>query len=205
VLFDEIEKAHPDVFNMLRQILEDGHLSDAKGRKVDFTNSIVIMTSNIGAEKLQKEATFGFGAISTKDINNLDELHLINKSKVQDELKKMMRPELLNRIDKVIVFRALTKNDALKILDLQLDDLRSRLVKKGLGLSVNKAAKEYLMENGYDAHNGARPMRRLLQETLEDAIAAGLLEDSYHKGDLVSVSAKKIKDKTELTYAAVTE
>jgi ATP-dependent Clp protease ATP-binding subunit ClpA len=174
-------------------------------RKVDFTNSIVIMTSNIGAEKLQKEATFGFGAISTKDINNLDELHLINKSKVQDELKKMMRPELLNRIDKVIVFRALTKNDALKILDLQLDDLRSRLVKKGLGLSVNKAAKEYLMENGYDAHNGARPMRRLLQETLEDAIAAGLLEDSYHKGDLVSVSAKKIKDKTELTYAAVTE
>jgi ATP-dependent Clp protease ATP-binding subunit ClpC len=205
VLFDEIEKAHPDVFNMLLQILEDGHLSDAKGRKVDFTNSIVIMTSNIGAEKLQKEATFGFGAISTKDINNLDELHLINKSKVQDELKKMMRPELLNRIDKVIVFRALTKNDALKILDLQLDDLRSRLVKKGLGLSVNKAAKEYLMENGYDAHNGARPMRRLLQETLEDAIAAGLLEDSYHKGDLVSVSAKKIKDKTELTYAAVTE
>ena len=96
----------------------------------------------------------------------------------------MMRPELLNRIDKIIVFRALTKKDALKILDLQLEDLRSRLVKKGIGLQVTKAAKQYLMEQGYDAHNGARPMRRLLQETLEDAIAAGLLDDSYHKGDV---------------------
>jgi ATP-dependent Clp protease ATP-binding subunit ClpC len=205
VLFDEIEKAHPDVFNMLLQILEDGHLSDAKGRKIDFTNTIVIMTSNIGAEKLQKEATFGFGAVSSLDINNLDDLHSSNKSKVQDELKKIMRPELLNRIDKVIVFRALTKKDALKILDLQLEDLRSRLVKKGLGLSVTKAAKEYLMEKGYDAHNGARPMRRLLQETLEDAIAAGLLDDSYHKGDLVTVTTKRQKDKTELAYASASE
>jgi ATP-dependent Clp protease ATP-binding subunit ClpC len=205
VLFDEIEKAHPDVFNMLLQILEDGHLSDAKGRKIDFTNTIVIMTSNIGAEKLQKEASFGFGATSNLDLDNLDELHASNKDKVQDELKKMMRPELLNRIDKTIVFRALTKKNALKILDLQLDELRGRLVKKGLGLSVSKAAKEHLLEEGYDAHNGARPMRRLLQETLEDAIAAGLLDDSYHKGDLVTVSAKKKKDRTELTYATATE
>jgi ATP-dependent Clp protease ATP-binding subunit ClpC len=201
VLFDEIEKAHPDVFNMMLQILEDGNLSDAKGRKIDFSNTIVIMTSNLGAEKLQKEASFGFSAISKLDIDNLDELHVANKSKVHDELKKMMRPELLNRIDKVIVFRALTKKDALKILDLQLDDLRSRLVKKGLGLEVSKAAKEYLLKEGYDAQNGARPMRRLLQETLEDAIAAGLLDDSYHKGDVVSVSAKK----SELTYAATAE
>jgi ATP-dependent Clp protease ATP-binding subunit ClpC len=206
VLFDEIEKAHPDVFNMLLQILEDGHLSDAKGRKIDFTNTIIIMTSNIGAEKLQKEATFGFGAISSSDMNNLDDLHNSNKSKVQDELKKMMRPELLNRIDKVIVFRALTKNDALKILDLQLEDLRERLVKKGIGLSVSRSAKEHLIEQGYDAHNGARPMRRLLQETLEDAIAAGLLEDNYHKGVVVTVNAKKNKKhETELTYASTTE
>src|SRR3989344_5080761 len=113
VLFDEIEKAHPDVFNMLLQIMEDGVLSDAKGRKIDFTNTIVIMTSNIGAEKLQKEGGFGFSADGA-DVNNLDDLHAANKSKVLDDLKKMMRPELLNRIDKVIVFRALTKNDALK-------------------------------------------------------------------------------------------
>jgi ATP-dependent Clp protease ATP-binding subunit ClpC len=206
VLFDEIEKAHPDVFNMLLQILEDGVLSDSKGRKIDFTNTIIIMTSNIGAEKLQKEASFGFSAIKSADFDNLDELHEANKSKVLEELKKMMRPELLNRIDKIIVFRALTKNDALKILDIQLDDLRSRLLKKGIGLQVSPKAKEYLMERGYDAHNGARPMRRLLQETLEDAIAAGLLEDNYHTGDVVTVNTKRGKEKeTELTYAAALE
>ncbi|MBX4190586.1 ATP-dependent Clp protease ATP-binding subunit [Candidatus Saccharibacteria bacterium] len=206
VLFDEIEKAHPDVFNMLLQILEDGVLSDSKGRKIDFTNTIVIMTSNIGAEKLQKEASFGFGAIKASDFDNLDGLHEANKDKVLDELKKMMRPELLNRIDKIIVFRALTKKDALKILDLQLEDLRSRLLKKGIGLQVSPKAKEHLMEQGYDAHNGARPMRRLLQETLEDAIAGGMLEDSYHKGDVVTVNAKKTKNhETELIYAAAVE
>lgn len=204
VLFDEIEKAHPDIFNMLLQILEDGTLSDAKGRKIDFTNTIVIMTSNIGAEKLQKEASFGFGAVDPGSLSNLDELHKSNRSKVQEDLKKMMRPELLNRIDKVIVFRALTKKDALKILDLQLDDLRERLVKKGIGLSVTKEAKDYLLEQGYDAHNGARPMRRLLQETLEDAIAGGLLEENYQKGDVVTVNTRtdsKTKRPT-LNYAA---
>jgi ATP-dependent Clp protease ATP-binding subunit ClpC len=207
VLFDEIEKAHPDVFNMLLQILEDGVLSDAKGRKIDFTNSIIIMTSNIGAEKLQKEASFGFGAVSSKELENLDRMHEADKGKVIDDLKKMMRPELLNRIDKVIVFRALSKKDALKILDLQIDDLRTRLVKRGIGLQVNKAAKQHLLEQGYDTHNGARPMRRLLQETLEDAIAAGLLEDNYHKGDIVNVGAKKpARSKTaELTYTAANE
>ena len=206
VLFDEIEKAHPDVFNVLLQILEDGVLSDAKGRKIDFTNTIVIMTSNIGAEKLQKEGGFGFSAAGA-DVNNLDDLHDANKSKVLDDLKKMMRPELLNRIDKVIVFRALTKNDALKILDLQLDDLRARLVKKGIGLEVTRAAKEYLLEQGYDAHNGARPMRRLLQETLEDSIAGGMLSEDYQKGDIVNVSAKRsVKSKEpELTYSAAAE
>ncbi|MEX0881262.1 MAG: ATP-dependent Clp protease ATP-binding subunit [Candidatus Saccharimonadales bacterium] len=207
VLFDEIEKAHPEVFNILLQILEDGVLSDAKGRKIDFTNTIIIMTSNIGAEKLQKEASFGFSAISAADLDNLDELHDANKTKVLDEIKKMMRPELLNRIDKTIVFRALTKKDALKILDLQLDDLRTRLVKKGIGLQVNKSAKDYLLEKGYDAHNGARPMRRLLQETLEDAIAAGLLEESFHKGDVVSVVVKKTQKRKEpeLAYSSKNE
>jgi ATP-dependent Clp protease ATP-binding subunit ClpC len=207
VLFDEIEKAHPDVFNMLLQILEDGVLSDAKGRKIDFTNTIIIMTSNLGAEKLQKEASFGFSATKQDQLDDLEELHQSNKDKVMEEIKKMMRPELLNRIDKVIVFHALTKKDALKILDLQLDDLRNRLVKRGIGLDVTKAAKEYLLEHGYDALNGARPMRRLLQETLEDAIAGGLLADSYHKGDVVSVSARKStrKNDSKLIYATAKE
>ncbi len=201
VLFDEIEKAHPDVFNMLLQILEDGALSDSKGRRVDFTNAVIIMTGNIGAEKLQKEASFGFSASSQTDMNDLDALHDANRSKVLDELKKTMRPELLNRVDKIVVFRALTKKDALKILDLQLDELRQRLVKKGVGLQVTQLAKEKLLEDGYDAHNGARPMRRLLQETLEDHIATGLLKDTYHKGDVVKVSARG----GELIYRSVRE
>lgn len=190
VLFDEIEKAHPEVFNMLLQILEDGVLTDAKGRKIDFTNTIVIMTSNIGAEKLQKEASFGFHATSGKDLKDLDTLHDANKGKVLDELKKMMRPELLNRIDKLVVFRALTKKDVLKILDLQIDELRQRMVRHGIGLDVSAKAKQFLLGNGYDALNGVRPMRRLIQDTIEDHIALELLENKFRKGDIVQVASK---------------
>ncbi|CAN5408758.1 AAA family ATPase [soil metagenome] len=190
VLFDEIEKAHPDVFNMLLQILEDGKLTDAKGRSIDFTNTIVIMTSNIGADKLQKEAGLGFTATVKKDFADLDNAHAQNKSKVLEELKRIMRPELLNRIDKMIVFRALTKKDALRIVDLQLDELRSRLVRHGIGLEVTKAAKQAMLEKGYDAKNGVRPMRRLIQDDIEDHIASGLLNEEYQKGDIIGVSEK---------------
>lgn len=201
VLFDEIEKAHPEVFNILLQILEDGNLTDAKGRKIDFTNTVVIMTGNVGAEKLQKEANFGFSSVTSDDLNDLEALHQSNKDKVMDELKKSMRPELMNRIDKVVVFRALTRKDALKILDLQLDELRNRLVKKGIGLEVTTLAKEKLLEDGYDAHNGARPMRRLIQETIEDQIATGLLSDTYQKGDVVRVTVRA----GELVYKTAAE
>ncbi len=191
VLFDEIEKAHPDVFNILLQILEDGQLTDAKGRKVDFSNTIIIMTSNVGADKLQKEAKLGFEATSGQDLGNLDALHEANKSKVLGELKKLMRPELINRIDKIVVFRALTKKDALHILDLQLDDLRNRLVKQGLILELTLKAKEWLVDKGYDSQYGVRPMRRLLQDELEDTLAGGLLEDNYQKGDRIQVKTNK--------------
>jgi ATP-dependent Clp protease ATP-binding subunit ClpC len=191
VLFDEIEKAHPDTFNMLLQILEDGVLSDAKGRKIDFTNTIIIMTSNIGADKLQKESSFGFHAIGSSDLKDLDALHDINKGKVLDDLKKMMRPEFLNRIDKTIVFRALTKKDIHRIIDLQLHELSLRLQKHGFGLQVSPAAKQYLLEHGYDAKNGVRPMRRLIQDEIEDHIATELLSERYHKGDIIAVSVKK--------------
>jgi ATP-dependent Clp protease ATP-binding subunit ClpC len=201
VLFDEIEKAHPEVFNMLLQILEDGVLTDAKGRKIDFTNTIVIMTSNIGAEKLQKEADFGFRAVRPGELKNLDALHTANKDKVLDELKRMMRPELLNRIDKIIVFRALTKKDVVKILDLQLDELRQRLVKHGIGLQVSKAAKDYMLEHGYDALNGVRPMRRLIQDTIEDQVAVDLLDDTYQTGDIVQVGTRN----KQLVYSAASE
>ncbi len=201
VLFDEIEKAHPDVFNMMLQILEDGHLTDAKGRRIDFTNTIVIMTSNIGADKLQKEASFGFSASRGSEMKELDELHEANEGRVRDELKKMLRPELLNRIDKTIVFRALTKKDIYKIIDLQVDELKSRLQKKGLSIQLTTAAKQYLLQHGYDAHNGVRPLRRLIQDTLEDHMAFNLLDDSLSKGDIVQVATKGGK----LSYATATE
>ncbi len=193
VLFDEIEKAHPDVFNMLLQILEDGVLTDAKGRKVDFTNAIIIMTSNIGAEKLQKEVKLGFSASTHTDLENLDALHEQNKGKVHDELKKLMRPELINRIDKVVVFRALTKKDALRILDVQLQDLRSRLVRHGLILELSPKAKQWLVDKGYDSHYGVRPLRRLIQDEIEDIVASGILDGAYAKGDVLQVTVKSQK------------
>jgi ATP-dependent Clp protease ATP-binding subunit ClpC len=149
------------------------------------------MTSNVGAEKLQKEAKLGFEATDKADMENLDALHAANKSKVHDELKKLMRPELINRIDKIVVFRALTKKDALAILDVQLDELRGRLVKHGLILEVQSKAKVWLVEKGYDSHYGVRPLRRLIQDEIEDVIASSLLEGDYAKGDVVHVSVKK--------------
>lgn len=201
ILFDEIEKAHPEVFNVLLQILEDGVLSDAKGRKIDFSNTVIIMTSNVGADKLQKEASLGFQISSDKDKKDLESLHQKNKDKVQDELKKLMRPELLNRIDKVIVFRALTKDNIMKILDLQLNELSTRLVKHGIDIKVSTSAKKHLLEKGYDSSNGVRPMRRLIQDTLEDVIAGGILEETYKKGSIIQVGLKN----NQLTYTAETE
>ncbi len=201
VLFDEIEKAHPDVFNMMLQMLEDGYLTDAKGRKIDFTNTIVIMTSNVGADKLQKEANFGFHATKTSELKDLNALHEANKTRVEDELKKLMRPELLNRIDKTIVFRALTQKDIYKIIDLQIEELKSRLQSKGLGLQLNAPAKQYLLDNGYDAKNGVRPLRRLIQDTIEDHLATDLLDDKYAKGDIIQVAAKN----GALAYATTNE
>ncbi len=199
VLFDEIEKAHPDVFNMLLQILEDGNLTDAKGRVIDFSNTIIIMTSNIGAEKLQKEAVLGFSASDRQDFDNLDALHEANKGKVHDELKKLMRPELLNRIDKVIVFHALGKKDVGKILDLQLQELNDRLVKQGIAIDASAKAKDWLLQKGYDSHYGVRPMRRLIQDEIEDVLAGGLLEDTYKKGTIVKIGVKG----GALTFSAV--
>ena len=201
VLFDEIEKAHPDVFHMLLQILEDGTLADAKGRKIDFTNTIVIMTSNIGAEKLQKEANLGFQVQSSVGEKRLEELHAQNESKVLEELKKILRPELLNRIDKVIVFHALTKKNIRHIIDLQIDELRTRIQKKGIGLVLTPKAKQYLLDNGYDAHNGVRPLRRLIQDTIEDKMALEVLDEHYAKGDIVQVATKN----GELAYATQNE
>lgn len=191
VLFDEIEKAHPEVLNMLLQILEDGTLTDAKGRKVDFTNTIVILTSNLGAEKMQKEASLGFRAHTSTELGELSSVHQQNREAASEELKRLMRPELINRLDKIIVFKALTKTEAGKILDLQLSELSKRLERKGIGVSLNAAAKKMLLEKGYDAANGVRPLRRIIQDMVEDDIADGLLDERYNKGDIIRVTANK--------------
>ena len=191
VLFDEIEKAHPDFFNMLLQILEDGSLTDAKGRSVDFTNTVIIMTSNLGADKLQKEAALGFSARNKKDAESLDALHASNREKALDELKKLLRPEMLNRIDKTVVFRALTKRDVRKILDLQLHELNERLLKHGLAFQPLPSAKKYLLDHGYDPHNGVRPLRRLIADTVEDYIAMQLLDDKAPKGSIVRMVTRR--------------
>lgn len=200
VLLDEIEKAHPEVFNMLLQILEDGTLTDAKGRKVSFKNTIIIMTSNIGAHLLQKEASLGFHAHSG-DEKDLETLHEENKGKVLDELKKYMRPELMNRIDKLLVFRALSKDNVRKIIDVQLSELQHRLARRKLGLQLTNAAKDWLLDNGYDPKNGVRPLRRLIQDTVEDHIADQVLSSAYGDGDIVRVSAGK----NGLKYSLVKE
>lgn len=191
VLFDEIEKAHPDVFHMLLQLLEDGVLTDAKGRKVDFSNTIIIMTGNIGAEKLQKEVSLGFReAPSEKDT---DKLHEQQKANVHESLKRFMRPELINRIDKIIVFKQLSKEILRDIVDTQLADLSKRLEKQRLGLVVSKKAKDWLLEHGYDSKNGVRPLRRLIQDELEDPIADGVLRETYRQGDVIAVELKGSK------------
>lgn len=201
ILFDEIEKAHPEVLNMLLQILEDGILTDAKGRKVDFTNTIIILTSNLGAAKMQREATLGFHAKTAKDIDELGELHEQNKEASMKALKDFMRPELINRLDKVIVFKALTRKEVGKILDLQLSELSSRLYKKGVNVTVSATAKKVLLEKGYDAQNGVRPLRRVIQDLIEDEIADGLLDERYTKGDIIHVNNKK----GELVFTATAQ
>jgi ATP-dependent Clp protease ATP-binding subunit ClpC len=200
VLFDEIEKAHPEVFNMLLQIFEDGELTDAKGRRVDFKNTIVILTSNIGAHLLQKEAHMGFKS-SSDDTKSLDILHEENKETVMSELKKHMRPELINRIDKIIVFRALSKKDVRQIIDVQIAELQARLQRKRLGIQLAPTAKKWLLDKGYDVHNGVRPMRRLIQDEIEDHLAEGLLGGTYHEGDVVKISTGK----SDLSYSIVKE
>ena len=191
VLFDEIEKAHSEVFNLLLQILEDGCLTDAKGRKVNFANTIVILTSNLGAAALQKQGNLGFEITGEKEDERLEELQAKNEAKVKGELKQFMKPELLNRLDQVIVFKTLSLKDILQIVSVQLAELEERLAEQKLGLVVKPEVKKWLAENGYDQKNGVRPLRRLIQSSLENKIAEGLLAGDFNLGDAISVSLNR--------------
>ncbi len=190
VLFDEIEKAHPDVFQLLLQLLEDGTLTDAKGRAVSFRNTIIILTSNLGADHMMKESELGFRSPTQAD-KELDSLHERNARYACEALDKFMRPELINRFDAIVTFRALTHREVGKIFDLMIEELRQRLVRKGLGLTINAAAKKYLIEKGYSAKFGARPLRREIEDELEHAIAEGVLAEKYQKGSILEVDIHK--------------
>jgi ATP-dependent Clp protease ATP-binding subunit ClpC len=200
ILFDEIEKAHPEVFNILLQILEDGVLTDAKGRKVDFRNTMIIMTSNVGARQLHEEAEIGFATVTQKDEDRLDKLHEKMKSTIKKELKKSFRPEFLNRIDHIVVFKALSQKNISQIIGLQLADLARRLEAKEVILRFSKSVSTMLLKEGYDAENGARPMRRAIQRFIEDPLATQMIDGSIKPGDTVKVSVDK-DNKVELKVA----
>lgn len=194
VLFDEIEKAHPDILQLLLQILEDGHLTDSKGRHVSFSNSIVILTSNLGAEAMQKEASLGFKARTKSDAEKLITLHEKNKAAARSALSDIMRPELINRFDDIIVFKALTRREVGKIFDVQISELKERMVQKGIGLTVVPQLKRWIIDQGYDESNGARPLRRVIQDYLEHEIAEGILSNEFKKGDtlLATYESEKV-------------
>jgi ATP-dependent Clp protease ATP-binding subunit ClpC len=191
VLFDEIEKAHPEVFQLLLQLLEDGKMTDAKGRQVDFSNAIIILTSNLGAERMMKESSIGFHASTRKDEKALDIVHEENAEAAVEALSKMMRPELINRFDAIVTFRALTRREVGKIFDNLINELQDRLIRKGLHLAIKPAAKKLLISKGHDEKFGARPLRRALQEELEHRLADGILAGEYEKGSVLTVGAAK--------------
>jgi ATP-dependent Clp protease ATP-binding subunit ClpC len=195
VLLDEIEKAHPDVFNILLQVLDDGILTDGLGRRVDFRNTIIIMTSNIGVRDL-KDFGAGIGFANRAKADNMDE---IMKSTIQSALKKAFSPEFLNRLDDVVVFNSLSKEDIFKIIDISLGKLFHRITDLGYKIELTEKAKDFLANKGYDQQYGARPLNRAIQKYLEDAIAEEILKGDLSEGDVIT--ADYADEATELTLS----
>jgi len=189
ILLDEIEKAHPDVFNILLQIFDDGHLTDAKGRRVDFRNTIIVMTSNIGAELIKRDTTLGF-ATQTDEAKTQQQSYERMKEKVLGEVKKFFRPEFLNRIDGIVVFHGLTKEHIRQIVDLMLREVWKELAEKTIKLEVTDTAKNLLGEKGYDPVFGARPLRRVIQDLVEDPLSEAFLRGDFQAGDTVLVDCE---------------
>jgi len=193
VLFDEIEKANSEVFHLLLQILEDGSLTDAKGHSVNFSNTIIILTSNLGADRMMKESSLGFNAVTRNDEKRLEEVHGENAEAALEALGKIMRPELINRFDSIVTFRALTKKEVGKIFDKLLAELQDRLVRKGIHLVVSPSAKRLIIAEGHDEKYGARPLRRAMQNMLELPVADGILSGEYEKGTVLKITAVRGK------------
>ena len=189
VLFDEVEKAHPDVMNLLLQILEEGTVTDSMGRKIDFRNTIIIMTSNVGASTIKRQTSLGFGAM-TEDESDFEGM----KGKILEESKNHFRPEFLNRLDEMVVFHMLEKRDLNQIVDLEVDKLLKRLREKEIELTLTSEARDFLSEKGFDPSYGARPMRRSVERFLEDPLAGALLRGDVKAGDTVNVVRKDGED-----------
>ena len=196
VLFDEIEKAHPDIFNSLLQVLEDGRLTDAQGRTVDFKNTVIIMTTNLGTRDISKSLGLGFANVDD-DLTNYDRM----KGKVQDELKNHFRPEFLNRIDDVIVFHQLTKDQIIHIVDLMIANLDDRLKAKDMGIELTQAAKDLLAARGYDPLLGARPLRRVIQREIEDSLSERILFGELKAGEIIVVDVEGVDAEAKFTFA----
>jgi len=195
ILLDELEKAHPDVYHMMLQILEDGRLTDAQGRTVSFVNTIIIATSNIGSEGITRELA-GIGFSKTVSSRKYEEI----KDRVMREVKTVFKPELLNRIDDLIVFHQLEREHIRQIVDLSLDDLNERLAEQNLTIQVTDAVKDKLAADGYDPIYGARPLRRTMESQLENILAQQLIKGDIKKGDHILVS---LQDNTIVTAVAL--
>lgn len=197
VLFDEIEKAHPEVFNMLLQILEDGVLTDGQGNKVKFNNTVVILTSNLGAEDMYRENELGFTAKTLKNKRELNEEYEASKEAAMKALKKVMKPELINRLDGIMVFHPLSAENIERIFDNLLEELRKRLATKKLGLKVSPEVKKYLIREGHDPKNGARPLRRMIEDRIEAIIAEEMIAGTLQPGDIAAIGLAKGKNAKE--------
>jgi len=193
IVFDEIEKAHPEAHNMLLQIMEEGHLSDAKGRKVDFRNAIIIMTTNVGADMIQRQSTFGFSLTvdeAQEEANSYNEM----RKKLTEALKRTFRPEFINRLDGVIVFRSLSREDIRKIVQLELDKVNDRLEENQIKIRATDAALEFLSEEGYNPEMGARPLRRVIQNQIEDRLSDALLAKEFEEGQGILIDVETIEE-----------
>jgi ATP-dependent Clp protease ATP-binding subunit ClpC len=188
ILFDEIEKAHPDVFNILLQLLDDGRMTDSKGRTVDFKNTIIIMTSNVGASTIKKQKVLGFTSGEEKDIEKSEYEKM--KENVMGELKKTFRPEFLNRLDDIIVFHSLNKENIKEIVGLMTADLQKRLTELGISIEVNDDARELLAEAGFDPVFGARPLQRTIRKMIEDTLSEEILKGNINKADNLVVKVE---------------
>ena len=190
VLFDEIEKAHPEVFNMLLQILEDGVLTDGQGNHIKFNNTVIILTSNLGADEMYDDTEFGFGTKDKKSDKFVEEEYEASKNAAMKALKKSMRPELINRLDAIEVFHALTKKQVEQIFDNMISDLKKRLAVKSFALKLTKKASDFLIEKGFDPKNGARPLRRAIEDYLESILSEAIISEQIKKGEIAVVDQK---------------